>query len=66
MLLVNPPIAFNAVSESHNEGTFHGSFVCPVNTNLIIKLAVSVNISFFSTGRTIHFSKKQVFEQISL
>ncbi len=26
--------------------------------NLIIKLAVSVNISFFSTGRTITFSKK--------
>ena len=57
MLLVNPPIAFNAVSESHNEGTFHGSFVCPVNTKFI-KLAVSVNISFFSTGRAITFSKK--------
>ena len=32
MLLVNPIIAFNAVGESHNEGTFHGSFVCPMNT----------------------------------
>jgi hypothetical protein len=24
MLLVNSPIAFNAVGESHDEGTFHG------------------------------------------
>ncbi len=27
------PIAFNAVGESHNEGTFHGSFVCLMNTS---------------------------------
>jgi hypothetical protein len=33
MLLVNSPIAFNAVGESHNEGTFHGSFVCLMNTS---------------------------------
>ena len=33
MLLVNSPIAFNVVGESHNEGTFQGSFVCLMNTS---------------------------------
>ncbi len=58
MLLVNPPIAFNAVSESHNEGTFYGSFVCPMNTKFNHENGCVSEYIFFSSGRTIHFSKK--------
>ncbi len=47
MLLVNPPIAFNAVSESHNEGTFHRSFVCLVNTKFNHKIGCVSEYIFF-------------------
>ena len=56
MLLVNPTM----------RELFMGVLCVSWIQVLIMKMAVSVNISFFSSGRTITFSKKQVFEHSSL
>jgi hypothetical protein len=66
MLSANPPIACNTVSESHNEETFHGSLVCPMNTKFNHENGCVSQYIFFSLLAVQSlFPKKQVFEHSS-